>query len=795
MKANFNNTRLMGAVTCLAVITAAVTPTAWGQDTHNYDVTFTTSNQHKWLAPNVAATAGETELFGGSFDVSAGEISLPSLNLPVIDQLGDIPDIFEVVDTCFLFVDVDACGSCVGDCVEEFFDTVGCNIGCVDECIPCAVGQCDACNACIDACNDQAFADCENSCSECEATEICLADLMGAEITDISLAAGFHMFFNYGPLTATDNNYVNVSYPASIDIQSPTADTFTPGDTVTISTSWAPNTGATMTTTSPTDPIVLRNEMYFDANIEFDLCGPEDGDCSVEDNSSLSAISDLFDFISFGSAEEPLGGELLTLTAEGESICDLDPSAILCYLGVSGDLGIPNITTSTTGNGSACMQSDEVTDRFVDITLDIDTWIAAYLCPPCKKAIPAPFTGFFFGFGPVSIGAFTIGVQLWDWDMGFVFDQTESFSFCGDDVAMTLDLGGTAVDYTVRDSANVVQTSGTASTINLYAGDSVDITVPNEVLTVTPDFGLLNTYSPSGDVEFKLNMDMEFLSLTLAIPSFTIICNPFDTDECLDFPYTDLGTLGPVVRIASEDEPSDSPVIEATFGNLAVADLGLFNQVVPFQLEGFNNPVGASFSVDPQQPPVIAADEATVTVNENDVATLTGSFSDAEGGPLMLTASIGSVLDNNDGTWSWFYQTLDGPADGQTVTITVDDGELMADVMFELIVNNIDPVAAIDSVQDETGLALNYVDRNSAEVSGDLATVFTNLDVVLNASYSDVGSLDTHTATIDWGDGTVDTPVRGQRLWSAGGSHRILAGVTRVRCSGDLHDCDDIYRQ
>lgn len=132
----------------------------------------------------------------------------------------------------------------------------------------------------------------------------------------------------------------------------------------------------------------------------------------------------------------------------------------------------------------------------------------------------------------------------------------------------------------------------------------------------------------------------------------------------------------------------------------------------------------------PNDPPVVAADEATVTFDEGQVATATGTVSDPEGDPFDLEASVGTVVDNGDGTWSWSWQTSDGPDDSQTVTITAtDDKDESGTATFDLVVNNVAPTVTLDS--------LTPSEEHDA--------------VTVTASFSDPGWPDTHTTEIDWG--------------------------------------------
>lgn len=133
-------------------------------------------------------------------------------------------------------------------------------------------------------------------------------------------------------------------------------------------------------------------------------------------------------------------------------------------------------------------------------------------------------------------------------------------------------------------------------------------------------------------------------------------------------------------------------------------------------------------------PPTVSADADEVTVDEGDVATNTGTYSDPGADEVTLSASVGSVTKHDDGSWNWSFETIDGPDQSQTVTITAedDDGGINQTV-FDLTVRNVPPTVSA------TGDEIN--ESESATVTG---------------TFSDPGTVDTHTAEIDWGDGTVE---------------------------------------
>jgi len=133
--------------------------------------------------------------------------------------------------------------------------------------------------------------------------------------------------------------------------------------------------------------------------------------------------------------------------------------------------------------------------------------------------------------------------------------------------------------------------------------------------------------------------------------------------------------------------------------------------------------------------PTIASDHASVAVNEGSTVGNTGSFGDPDGGAIKLTASAGTVSDTGGGNWAWSFGTTDGPEESQTITITATDNKgVSTSTTFALTVNNVAPSVSIDAGQ------------TTSIVEGDALTV--------HASLSDPGVNDTHTATVDWGDGT-----------------------------------------
>lgn len=133
-------------------------------------------------------------------------------------------------------------------------------------------------------------------------------------------------------------------------------------------------------------------------------------------------------------------------------------------------------------------------------------------------------------------------------------------------------------------------------------------------------------------------------------------------------------------------------------------------------------------------PPTVdtAAQDANGT--EGDTLQASGSFTDADNDALALSAdnTEGTFTDNGDGTWSWSLATTDDVAGG-TITVTADDGNG-------------------GTVTD----SFDYSAANADPVLGALNLGGTNCSPTIGGSFTDVGTGDTHTGSVDWGDGSTD---------------------------------------
>ncbi len=170
--------------------------------------------------------------------------------------------------------------------------------------------------------------------------------------------------------------------------------------------------------------------------------------------------------------------------------------------------------------------------------------------------------------------------------------------------------------------------------------------------------------------------------------------------------------------------------------------------------------------------PALSNVEIDTPINENDTATLTGTIADPGSDALTLVVDWGDgstpetfTYEAGTTSFSETHQYLDDnptatTSDVYTVGLTLSDDGVTPDTdSVTITVNNLAPVVEAGN---------NQTISEGGSVSLDPAT------------FTDTGTLDTHTATIDWGDGsTTETGIvtQGAGSGSVAGSH-IYADAT-----------------
>jgi CSLREA domain-containing protein len=155
----------------------------------------------------------------------------------------------------------------------------------------------------------------------------------------------------------------------------------------------------------------------------------------------------------------------------------------------------------------------------------------------------------------------------------------------------------------------------------------------------------------------------------------------------------------------------------------------------------------------PNSPPVLSNVVVTSPINENGIATLTGNISDpnaADTLSLMVNWGDGSApqffnFSANSASFSPTHRYRDDnptatPFDNYTINLTVSDSNGGGTAGIAVVrVNNLAPVLSNILVSP--------------------ATVTAGSSPTLSGIVTDVGTLDTHTVVINWGDGSANTTV------------------------------------
>lgn len=217
------------------------------------------------------------------------------------------------------------------------------------------------------------------------------------------------------------------------------------------------------------------------------------------------------------------------------------------------------------------------------------------------------------------------------------------------------------------------------------------------------------------------------------------------------------------------------PVGSGTAGSILYAGLGLtagqtyYARVKAFDGTSWGGWSEATWTPAASRDPRFPTQPANVTVNEGDIAENSGTVVDPDGNPITLTCSMGEVVLNSDGTFTWSCPTKDGPGESQRVTITADNGKGgSATCAFDLTVNNVCPTIE--------------------EMCSPTQPVCVGVQIPVGITFTDPGVLDTHTVTWNWGNNEF-TPsyvieeagcgtASGCGSYTVPGFHTITASVT-----------------
>ncbi len=160
--------------------------------------------------------------------------------------------------------------------------------------------------------------------------------------------------------------------------------------------------------------------------------------------------------------------------------------------------------------------------------------------------------------------------------------------------------------------------------------------------------------------------------------------------------------------------------------------------------------------------PVVLTAASDVNIDEGSTVTASGAFSDSDAGDVLtLSASstVGTFVDNGNGSWTYSLPTRDNTAGTVTVTATDKAGATATDD-FAYLVNNVAPAV---------GMQVKANDSFGCSVS---ATV----------DWQDPGLDDRHTGSFAWSDGVTGAlsgnPTTVTRAFTQAGRYDVSSTVT-----------------
>ena len=187
-----------------------------------------------------------------------------------------------------------------------------------------------------------------------------------------------------------------------------------------------------------------------------------------------------------------------------------------------------------------------------------------------------------------------------------------------------------------------------------------------------------------------------------------------------------------------------------------------------------------------QRDPLVANVQLTIP-NSPPVANAGGPYEGGEGLAIALNGSASYDPDGNPLTYNWTVSdplvcAFDDPTAVEPILTCNDNGDFPADIT----VND-----GIASDSDYTVVSVRNIIPSLGEINIDQSLVPVGTVINASASFTDSGTLDTHSATWDWGDGTsAGTVTQGAGYGSVNDSHTYsVPGVYTVKLS--VTDDDD----
>lgn len=132
--------------------------------------------------------------------------------------------------------------------------------------------------------------------------------------------------------------------------------------------------------------------------------------------------------------------------------------------------------------------------------------------------------------------------------------------------------------------------------------------------------------------------------------------------------------------------------------------------------------------------PALVVDSSQVVIDEGTSISKAITTSDVPADTVSVSASIGTIIDNGSGSWTWSY---DGTDDVATTSVTIsssdEDGGLTS-AAFDLTVNNVDPTLTVDPsdvVIDEGNSTSKAI--TTSDVAADTVSVSASIGTITDS--------------------------------------------------------------
>lgn len=503
---------------------------------------------------------------------------------------------------------------------------------------------------------------------------------------------------------------LDVTYPAKVDISYPDAESFYPGDTITIATTQVEKAGRSFNYDAGEQRVKIKGNVGAHVEADAKVCV-----------FTCSSVFDLFPDLTVPSADV----ELLNVNADPNFYTDLFQTTFEQEFatGISAHVKSPKPETALQVNTMTNMVSHGQ-QPYVQANFDVDS-LSKY---PWGQETPPQF------------GAGHASYDVIDGKIFFDAEQSHDFDF-KPSVKVTFAFAQ-SLHFVEKTPAGAVVAQGTAASATITAGNKLLVDIPTTLtdpFTVTPTLSITNTLTHKFEHVYQTHGEVKALEVSAGLNATTLfpgtpsveVCDPtgigelLGADDCFTIPgipsvVTPAWDLhvGPVYK-------KDIPIatLRPTF----------FNET--WSMTGFASYPQPATTLDPENIPVAKAG---------------GPYTVAEGASINLDATASFDLDANDPiTYSWTLSragTIAG-ATTATPTFTGDDGgrdnSYVATVRVcdesgdcsqataTITVTNVAPVATLD------------VSRQSVFGTGSSFIESVGVPVTYTASAVDAGTDDT----------------------------------------------------